>query len=543
MLRDDYRRMNEILAPTADLASRTLERMEAPRKASPGKRRVLSMAVAVVLVVCLSLTAVAAAVPDFRQMLFGEETPFNWALTSQSSSGEKNGIRMEILGTMAQEDCLTVYYTLQDTEGLGRVTDQITPAVMLYINDEYVVNSTPAVQKQVLDYDPETQTAFCRTDWSNMQAYDGKRIFLDGDCQVRMHLIDISRLEQEWDYIPLDLSPVMDPEMALIDLEVSQVHLLDVYPEGLGSLTLGEFLAGESFFDEEGNPATLKPGEAVPITEMEDLSLTACGYMGGALHVQFRDGFPRPLDISDQRNRQYDLVATESGTGQDIAGKIADLTHASAPGMVWTDRTLDLDINRLRELYGMEQSFNLSSQGSPVFFDGDPDYRELTFHIAPEDFDQYEFFIRASEVATLQMNLELDFPLGESQFSDSAVFGAAEADGIQLGRIIVTPMCVTLESPVVTAAYNAQKEKNGFYSSSPLESITELEIICGNKSTIYYRAMDAITSGRSLDNPDSWEIDGWVEYANFFTDGSPITPSDITAIRCNGQDIPLTPIE
>lgn len=73
MFRDDYRSMNEKLAPSGALNARTLERMEAPRRKRPRPRRALTVAVALALAVCLSLTAVAA-VPVFYETLFGKDS-------------------------------------------------------------------------------------------------------------------------------------------------------------------------------------------------------------------------------------------------------------------------------------------------------------------------------------------------------------------------------------------------------------------------------------------------------------------------------------
>ena len=59
MFKEEYRSMNEKLAPGAELNARTLARMEAPRSRRP--RRALTAVLALLLAACLTLTAAAAA--------------------------------------------------------------------------------------------------------------------------------------------------------------------------------------------------------------------------------------------------------------------------------------------------------------------------------------------------------------------------------------------------------------------------------------------------------------------------------------------------
>lgn len=567
MFRDGYRRMNEKLTPSAALNARTLERMEAPAKKPLRPRRALIAAAALALAVCLSLTAVAAGVPGFREMLFGKETPFSWALTPQIASAEKDGIRLEILGSMAQEDCLTVYYTLQDVEGLGRISDQISPLPMLYVDGEFAYEMNAGHQKQVMHYDPETQTVLCRKDWANLYDNENQPLHLGDNCQIKMEINFLIRLEHTWDYIPLDLTPVEDPETITVEnpyenasgnifMPVKDDEGNDVLDEKgnvvYEELTMAEYmeyLANQAKamgydFPIKTQFTFLKPGEAAPVSGLEDLSVTACGFLDGSLHLQINE---EAFYSTGNTGKLYDVLVAEVGNGQNIANQLSEIFQTTAPGAGWSGRALDLAVNRLRVNEGGE-FFCLDENGEAVSsYNSEnyvPQYHELVFKIGPEELDQYEFYIRAIENTTMEVGLSAEFPLGQGQQSSSVTFGTTEINGVQLGKVIVTPMCITLETPVQTSEENywSEQAQAGFFAAKPLDEIQKLEIVCGNKITVY-QAIESSSGCKYIDSADSPPGYAWVDYVNLFTDGSPVDPSAVTAIRYKGQEIPLTPAE
>ena len=83
-------------------------------------RRVLALAAAFALVLCLG-GGVLAAAPELQQKLaeLGEETLQMLQPINQVS--EDDGVRMEVLAAMSDGQVAAVYIALQDTTGQGRI--------------------------------------------------------------------------------------------------------------------------------------------------------------------------------------------------------------------------------------------------------------------------------------------------------------------------------------------------------------------------------------------------------------------------------------
>lgn len=133
------------------------------------KKRIVTAALACVLVMALSVTALASAFPGFRELLFGKSSPVAESLAPVAASGEWNGIRMEVLGAMGDGNHVIAYFTLQDLEERNRLGETMSVIAGAVLNGEYpetenVIEGGMAQSTQVLEYNRETQTAFCRFD-------------------------------------------------------------------------------------------------------------------------------------------------------------------------------------------------------------------------------------------------------------------------------------------------------------------------------------------------------------------------------------------
>lgn len=145
MLEQTYKTMNEKLEPSESLAAETLQKMERLRAGGEHGRketarrpvrikRAAIAALAFVLTAALSLSAVAAAVPGFREMLFGGGNGESAPSTTLAQAGaklteienatvERDGFRLDILGAAQDGSSMMVYYTLTDTTGENRLDE------------------------------------------------------------------------------------------------------------------------------------------------------------------------------------------------------------------------------------------------------------------------------------------------------------------------------------------------------------------------------------------------------------------------------------
>ena len=149
MFKQTYDSMNERLVPGGQLVEDTLRRMEESREGirwvGPVKRwRLSAVALALVLAVCISLTAAVAAAPGFRNMLLEAGKGLLGAPALAREEGD--GLCLEVLGTTNTEDALSVYFTLQDKEKENRLSGNMDVIARLKLNKEF-----PKVDNELLD--------------------------------------------------------------------------------------------------------------------------------------------------------------------------------------------------------------------------------------------------------------------------------------------------------------------------------------------------------------------------------------------------------
>lgn len=211
MFKHTYHSMNALLTPSQSLAADTLRRMEDSRQgihwAKPvrRRRRYALAVVAAVLVVGVSLGAVLGS-PGMRRTLTqaGTALGLGEAAGPPLAVGENNGLRLEVLGTTNTDDSLSVYYTLQDLEGRDRLDRRgVDLVARLRLNREYpeepnVLLDGAMWHETVLDYDPNTQTALCRSDFDTNGNYD-----VTG-AEVRLDVRFFQRVINRQEYLPID---------------------------------------------------------------------------------------------------------------------------------------------------------------------------------------------------------------------------------------------------------------------------------------------------------------------------------------------------
>lgn len=131
-------------------------------------RRVLAVAAAFAIAFCLG-GGVLAAAPQLRQSLevLGAEALQQIQPVNQVS--ESDGIRMEVLAAINDGDVASVFLSLQDTEGKGRVA----PATWRYTSEISNMNFTNG---KTVDYDAETQTLLLQLTADEVQNLEDKKI-------------------------------------------------------------------------------------------------------------------------------------------------------------------------------------------------------------------------------------------------------------------------------------------------------------------------------------------------------------------------------
>ena len=142
----------------------TLAQAQQPKRRL--RRRIFVVAIA--LCICLFATgALAVTVPDFRRFL-GNVTPDIIQMFQPIElSAQDNGIKMEVLAAINDDEMAAVYLTLQDFEG-----DRVDEHIDLY---NFTIRGTHMMTSELVDYDEETKTAIIRMVGNGGKKLNGKK--------------------------------------------------------------------------------------------------------------------------------------------------------------------------------------------------------------------------------------------------------------------------------------------------------------------------------------------------------------------------------
>lgn len=299
MLKHTYETMNEKLTPDRELMDAVLERMAARRECSGrdrrkgGKRptparagRVFAIALASVLAVCLSLTAVAAAVPEFSRFLQSLLPKYGGYLQPVSAAprdgsgpagtqqgagpvsaavpAETEGVRLNVLAAASDLDTAAVYFTLTDPE--GRLSPEVRAEGVLELDGT-------AFPFAILpeNYDPDTKTATYCQRVTQPGGIDGAAASLT----VTAILGQERQTEVSLDLGSLELDPA--PETVSYALPPEEDLLAQAYPYRYETLV------------QDGSLKFLVPQEGKQVSPgLDGLLLTGAAYVEERLHLQFR---------------------------------------------------------------------------------------------------------------------------------------------------------------------------------------------------------------------------------------------------------------
>jgi len=557
-----YKTMNEKLKPGSKLIAETLEKMERLRAAETGgakpnrrplrAKRIVTVAAACVLVMALSVTALAAALPGFREMLFGKGSPVADSLMPVMAEGEQDGIRLEVLGAMGDKSNIVAYFTLQDRDGLNRLSGDLSVVASAKLNNEYperedVQDDGMAYHTCVLDYDEETQTAFCRFEMAAGVLYpdypenqSDSQPYNAANADIRLRIRKIATESETFDYLPIEFTT---EDLTTETLPVARVHhdVVRSEKEGVfetipGFCTVEEAEAddaemraqmeeqGQDYFslpifeycrDENGSPVVLKPGEPISPAGADFIRVTAVGFIDGKLHVQYRENVYR----QNSENQNFNLVCADAGQGRAVAEQLAS-RHP--------DEIMAAADNELRMYKYLQtgSSFDFDEEGhvqwgayyAAVRDQAGYRYREEVYDIGPEELEDYEFFAYASRSSNRLTDITAEFSLAENLPESTASFGPIETEDIAIAAMDVTPMGVYLTG-----------------TRKGMQNIDSLEFICKGRRCSYH----AVGSRGTYVNSATTRFEDSAASIKLMADNAPVDPREITAVRINGREIPL----
>ena len=218
--------------------------------------RGLKITLATCLCLFLSVNILAAASPNSKELLSLIGYQMERYLQPINLVDEADGIKLEVLGAMNDDDTVVVYLTLQDLTG-----DRIDETLDIY---NFTLSGARILNMQVIDYNEDTHTATIRLQGNGGKMMNGKNVYL-GIQSFLSNLVFYEDLD-----ISLDFPSLLSTESETIMLNDSDSS------GGSGLFTMDTKAI-----------QVLKPNILnLTLPELDFITISNVGYINNQLHIQ-----------------------------------------------------------------------------------------------------------------------------------------------------------------------------------------------------------------------------------------------------------------
>lgn len=224
------------------------------------KKKPLLIAVVIVLCIMISVPVMASRTGLFNKLLYLINTQTAQILQPIELVSESNGIKMEIIAAMNDNETAVIYLGLKDMEG----KDRVDKTVDLY---NYTVEGANMFTHQLVDYNQDTNTAIIRMIANGGRKLNGRKISVNVN----------SFLSGKEYYKEVDtgiiLKDIANRVTKTIPLNMDNIS-------GSGGNIFEEL-------DKKGIINVLKTDETkILLPNIDFVSISNIGYVDGRLHVQ-----------------------------------------------------------------------------------------------------------------------------------------------------------------------------------------------------------------------------------------------------------------
>ncbi len=252
--------LNSIYTPEYDIISEVEKEIQ-KKKSTGNFKRYVSVGLVVCLCLMLSIGAMAATIPSFKNLLSIVSPDFALLLQPIEIACEDNGIKMEVVGAMNDDEMAVIYITMKDLVG-----DRIDETLDIY---DYRLTGTHIFNCQMVHFDETTKTATLRMQANGGKKLNGKKV----SFQVESFLSDL--LEFDKVRTGINLSDVK---------EVKDSRTIPLYTSS--NISGG----GGDLFDElqsQGTIRILAPDQKkITLPQIDFAYISNIGFIDGRLHVQ-----------------------------------------------------------------------------------------------------------------------------------------------------------------------------------------------------------------------------------------------------------------
>ncbi|HYE11408.1 MAG TPA: DUF4179 domain-containing protein, partial [Patescibacteria group bacterium] len=223
------------------------------------KKRSLIIAAAICLCIMLSVPVIAASIPTFNSFLYLVSPKIAQLLQPIEMISEDNGIKLEVVAAMNDDETAIVYLTLQDLTG-----NRIDKTVDLY---NYSITGANMFTHELVSYDEDTRTATIRMVANGANKLNGKKVTVrvDSFLSGKEHFENI-----DTGIVLADISSGT-PETILLNMNRISGgggHLIDILKK-------------------KGTINILKPDQVnISLAGIDFVHISNIGYVDSRLHVQ-----------------------------------------------------------------------------------------------------------------------------------------------------------------------------------------------------------------------------------------------------------------
>ncbi len=223
-------------------------------------KKTKTVVLAVSLIFILSIGVVAATIPSFNNLLSMVSPDIGLLLQPIGVISEDNGIKVEVIAAMNDDEMAVVYFTMQDLTD-NRIDDTLD----IY---NYSFNGARMFNIQVVNYDESTKTATLRMQANGGKKLNGKKVSFHIDSFLSDKIV-FNKVDTKIDF------------SNIIKTNTPQVTPLDMNNiPGAGGNSYKEFKS-------RGIINVLKPDEMnIDIPNIDFMHISNIGYIEDNFHIQ-----------------------------------------------------------------------------------------------------------------------------------------------------------------------------------------------------------------------------------------------------------------
>lgn len=251
--------LNTINTPEYDIGLEVEKKIKSHKYPMSSKKS-MSVALAVCLCLMLSVGVMAATIPSFRNLLSIVTPDIALMLQPVEISSEDNGIKMEVVAAMNDDEMAVIYVTMQDLLG-----NRIDETLDIY---QYSLTGARTFNCQIVNYDEKTKTATLRMEANGGEKLNGKKVSFRIDSFLSDKLI----------FDGVETGVNLSKIATINDLQTIPLDMNNI--PGAGGDLLEEF-------NSQGTVKILKTDQMkLTLPKVDFVHISNIGYIDDRLHIQ-----------------------------------------------------------------------------------------------------------------------------------------------------------------------------------------------------------------------------------------------------------------